>query len=448
MIGLRLRSELRHTVWASPSSGGVLKLLVCGAVGAVLAWQVVVHSGAAFLASKSPATALRLNRNDTVALVTVAQTALDQALGASPETRRGAKAPVATTVSASESGAISDTASRALLGAPYDARALRILAQIADGAGDKVQKQKLLEATQRRTKHEPLVNYWLLLDAFDRKDEAAILRHADMLLSSTPELTPFVVLILARMAEGSPGESALTARLRENPPWRAKFFEALPAAVTDAQTPLGLLLALKGSTAPPNHAEIVGYLDYLMRGQRYENAYYAWLQFLDAAALRRVALVHNGSFGQRMTSTPFDWTVPSSPGAIADVRQIPGEEGQALYVDFVGQGRVEFQPIQQTLVLTPGNYQLLVNQRGEISGRRGLQWSVVCAGTGTILGSTPMFTGRAPEWVEVQADIAVPAEGCRAQTLRLAHAARSPSEQIVSGTAWFTNVRLERRPGE
>jgi hypothetical protein len=165
MSGLRLRSEQPHSVWASTSTSGVMKLLVHVAVGAVLGWQVVVHSYVAFLASKSPATALSLNRNDTVALVTTAQAVLDQALGTSQETRRGAKAPASLTVSARDARAISDIASRALLGAPYDARALRILAQIADAAGDKVQKQKLLEATLRRTKHEPLANYWLLLDA-------------------------------------------------------------------------------------------------------------------------------------------------------------------------------------------------------------------------------------------------------------------------------------------
>lgn len=452
--------------------------VVTGIAGLGLAWLVVVHSGAAFLASRSLESALALDRDEPEALVALARRTMTAALTAtgsgaafvgqdapappiglekSPEVGPAAARPPgppsearavdpSTALAPGSAGVqeMADAAKRVLRAAPYDARALVILAQLADAAGDKVNKSKLLDAIVRRTKHEPLAVYWLMLEAAVRNDDTAVVHFADILLSKHAELSSFVVPVLAQRQERSAGNGALQNRLRENPPWRARFFAELLAAISNARTPLDLLLALKDTPSPPTQREVGGYLDFLMRKQLYEFGYYAWLQFLPPDDLARIAIVNNGGFEEAPGGTPFDWTIPSGSGAIVDIRTPSGESGRALYVGFVGQGRVDLQPVSQTLVLQPGRYRLLLRQKGEVMGRRGTQWTVTCAGSDARIGESQMFTGSVPDWTELRSEFTVPAEKCRAQTLRLIHAARSASEQLVKGTAWYDDIRIER----
>jgi len=55
-----------------------------------------------------------------------------------------------------------------------------------------------------------------------------------------------------------------------------------------------------------------------------------------------------------------------------------------------------------------------------------------------------MFVGEAPDWKDFEFDFTVPDNDCRAQYLRLALAARSASEQLVSVTMWYDSLRLSR----
>jgi hypothetical protein len=74
-----------------------------------------------------------------------------------------------------------------------------------------------------------------------------------------------------------------------------------------------------------------------------------------------------------------------------------------------------------------------------------LQWSISCAGRGKpALGEGPMFVGVAPKWGEFDFTFTVPETECRAQELRLVLAARSASEQLVSGTVWYDDLQISR----
>ena len=141
---------------------------------------------------------------------------------------------------------------------------------------------------------------------------------------------------------------------------------------------------------------------------------------------------------------PFDWVIPPSPGATVGIVTPAGETRKALHVEF-GHGRVDFKPVQQYVVLSPGRYQLKVRQKGQVTGRRGLQWLVQCAENTKQLAETPMFLGVVAEWTEVQAEFTVPESSCRLQQVRLHLAARTASEQIVKGSAWFDEVQIVRQ---
>lgn len=467
-----LRVQPRHVLW--------------GALGLALALLVISGTGATYLSTRRPELALTLVPDEPQSLVQIAQGRMDAHLrqqrahlekrgnqtaatsqparpvaddaaissGRASGSTAGAVTarqgePVAqhASIEPAEAELIADPARRALHKAPLDAAALRLLAQIADATGDTENKQKLLAAIVRRTKHEPLAGYWLMMNAMERKDYATVARMADIVLTRNPELTKFVAPYLVQMLETKTGDAELKELLRTRPVWRAHFFVEMMPVISDARTPLNVILALKGSPRPAEVAEVRHTLAFLTGKKFYEIAYYTWLQTLEPEALKRVALVNNGDFEAALTKMPFDWLVPSSPGASVDIRPASGANGKALYVAFE-QGRVDLQPVHQTTVLAPGRYRLELRQRGEITGRRGLQWRVHCVDGDGVLALTPMFLGRVEPWTEVQVEFAVPDTGCRAQWVSLILAARSASEQLVKGAAWFDDVRIVRHPSQ
>ena len=98
-------------------------------------------------------------------------------------------------------------------------------------------------------------------------------------------------------------------------------------------------------------------------------------------------------------------------------------------------------------MLSPGSYRLTGKLKGETRGKRGLQWTIRCAGKGgPPLGEGPMFVGLALTWREFDLTFSVPDETCRAQELRLSLAARSASEQLVSGSVWYDDLQITRQP--
>lgn len=105
---------------------------------------------------------------------------------------------------------------------------------------------------------------------------------------------------------------------------------------------------------------------------------------------------------------------------------------------------VEFRPVKQLIMLAAGRYRFKGIYKGETIGRRGLQWRVACAGETLTLGESGMGGGLANAWKAFNFEFTVPQAGCRAQYSSLALDARSASEQILSGSLWYSGLRIER----
>ena len=474
------------------------RAVVLSGLAVVLVWQVISRSLVAYLAAMAPEAALILGPTNPTALVNLADKRLnldlaekdtkpagttgrdrvshddaDSILEASgripafamlayegananrnpdpagrPEDPSGPAERLPSSSPAVEtSEQIRAWAELALLNDPLNARALRILGQLADDAADEERAAKLMRGAANRSVRESVAVHWLMQKSLEKEDYIPAIHYADVLLRTRPRYAEHVMPILAQMAENKEASGELKKLLAENPPWRAEFFSALLHSISDARTPLDLLLSIKDAPSPPTAAELNAYLNFLIEHKFYELAHYAWLQFLSPVQLNAAGLLFNGSFEFVPSGLPFDWVIAPGSGVSIDIVARPMQDGQhALFME-LGHGRVNFGGITQMIMLSPGSYQLKGKFKGQIIGRRGFEWRVTCAGGQTTpIGKSPMVTGVTPAWQEFEFFFTVPDVGCRAQHLRLELAARSASEQLVSGSLWYDELNISRLP--
>jgi hypothetical protein len=455
-----------------------VRSIVFAGCGAVLVWLVVSRSLAAYLAEVAPQSALWLSPRQPQALVNLADQALngpataggsaDDSTEQTPDQQKNdpdgtpAVSNDAPTFSQNlhnsfdavdqnrsiDLAAVRVWAESALMNEPLNARGLRILGQVADASKDDVSALKLMRAAGRLSLHETDAIYWLMRKSAEAKDFSAAIYYADVLLRTDPELGKFVVPILAQAAEDKQASPLLKTLLSGDPPWRRQFLAALPNTVTDARTPLELLLALRTNSTPLTSDDIGGYLDFLIAHKFYDLAYYTWLQFLPPEQLRDAGLLFDGNFQVAPSGLPFDWKILPGSGVTVDIVPRSDKRGaNALLVDFL-YGRVEYNSVTELVMLTPGTYELKGKYKGELAGPRGLKWRIVCAGdANTKIGESSAITGLTRDWTDMAVDFTVPATGCRAQYVRLDLDARMASEQLVSGSMLFGELQIGRVAG-
>jgi hypothetical protein len=341
--------------------------------------------------------------------------------------------------------AIRAWAEAALTSEPLNAHALRILGQLAEADGDDGRAFQFMDLGARLSRHESFATFWLLKKSVQARDDKSTIYFADVLLRTMPESGPHVVPILAHVAEERSSNKLLSAALAGNPPWRAQFFAALPSSVTDARTPLGLLMALRTTAAPPSLVEVGDYINFLISRKLYNLAYYTWLQFLPADELRSAGLLFNGGFESPPSGLPFDWQITSGTGVTIDVVPRPDKTGgHGLLVDFQ-YGRVAYRSVTELVMLAPGSYEFTGKYKGQLVGPRGLKWRIACAnGPTALVGESPMIIGKAPDWKTVSFSFTVPPTDCHAQYVRLDLDARMASEQLISGSMLFDELQITR----
>jgi hypothetical protein len=453
------------------------RMILLGIAGAILPWLVVSRSLGAYLADVAPQAALWLDPQQPKALVNLADRSInasfstnalnaedrDQVLespkpGETSSTNASAAGIpdqiAAGGIGVKDSGgdnprdldrtfemvdsnrsidlaAVRAWAEAALVRDPLNARALRILGQAADAGGNNADVLKFMAAATKLSLHESIAVYWMMRKRAEGGDYKTAIFYADALLRTNPGLAPFVVPLLAHFAEQPASKELINQTLQSNPPWRNAFFEYLPSGISDARTPLDLLLALRTSSAPPNAKEIDDYLSIL--------------QFLPPDELRGAGLLFNGDFEIHPSGSPFDWALKQGSGVTVDIVSKPDKaEGHALLIEFLF-GRVDYHSVSELVLLAPGTYRFDGQYKGKIAGPRGLKWRMVCAGDAeTRIGESPMISGVTSAWKDVQFVFTVPAADCRAQYVRLDLDARMASEQLVSGAIMFDELHISR----
>lgn len=343
---------------------------------------------------------------------------------------------------AARRAAIRDLASRTLAQAPLAADAYRLLGDTSEDL--EITRQAMTEAVAR-SRRETVAAFWLLHQAYEGGDPDGVVRMANVLLRTRPELNRFTLSYLNSLVLTPEGRDALAAALVAQPSWRLRFLGNLGQQLAASDAPLTLFQQLKAAGSPPTEEELVPFLRARMAADKSAGAAYnIWLQLLSAEDLAKVRPVNNIDFAAAPSTLPFNWSVPRSRNAFVDF--LPRGEanaGRTLRVRF-GIGRVGFNGVSQVTFLAPGTYRFTGMQKGSMSAKRGMRWQVQCYSSSQMAGQSDQLMGTPRGWQEFAFDVTIPDDGgCDAQRLRLIHDARSASEQFASGEIQFESLRIE-----
>jgi hypothetical protein len=432
-----------------------------------LLWEVVTRSFAAYLADVSPAAALRLRSTEPMALLNLADGGLNRDISAKraqsvvdsdgKESEPIAKNGEPISAPSDPQGSLTVVAKTqakyqaelALFNDPLNAHAFGILGRLALLAADEGRTEIMMQAASRRSLLESDAILWMMQQSYRTQNYNEAIRYADVLLRTRPGggAVPYVMPVLAKIAEDPEASGELKRTLAANPPWREKFFSELNDKVSDGRTPLGLLLSLKGTAAPPSNDELRAYLNFLIGRKFFEPAYYTWLQFLPPEQLRHAGNLFNGGFEFDPSGLPFDWVLTSTAGVTIKIApRRDQQEGHALFMKF-GPGRVDPPSVTQLTILAPGGYRLKGKYQVDIDSQRGLQWRISCANDqGTLLGEGEPLKGSQSVWTDFEFSFTVPETNCPAQYVRLLFDARWESEEFISGSIWFDDLQILSEP--
>jgi hypothetical protein len=429
------------------------------AAGACLTWAVVTSSLPFALSERLPQLALWLAPANPTALIAVADRARTRliALNNPPEDagnvstgtkesshQESASPPVEDAASTAEAdrlrNEIKTAAHRAIASDPLNARAFRLLGELAPTTEE---KRTLMKEALRRSRREHVAVLWLMADSFEREDFAGVIDMAEILFKTQASLTPESMRYLAALAELPQGRLALVAALSQQPVWRKRFFDLLPRNVEYAGTPFELFVSLKEAGSGVSDSEVAPYLEALIRENLIAYAHDIWLQLSANPKSDEVPLLNNPNFKTSPSGRPFDWAVRRGSNSTVEFAPLAvGSDSRAPQFSF-DHARVQFPELSQLLVLEPGRYQLSGELSGFVTARRGLRWEIRCW-KDKVLAQTEMLFGEPKKtWKPFTLEVDIPEQAnCEGQTLRLFHDTRSASEQLISGQITFRHLAI------
>ena len=149
LIALGLLAAFRANQFA------YFRIIALGLLAVFLAWQIATKSIGDYLADVNPTAALHLQPSNPTALLNIAESRLPRGQPA----QNAEPATTASIPSSDPNAEIRAAAQGALFNDPLNARALRILGQLALAGSDEEQAEKLLQAAAQRSLRESVAVY-------------------------------------------------------------------------------------------------------------------------------------------------------------------------------------------------------------------------------------------------------------------------------------------------
>ncbi len=329
----------------------------------------------------------------------------------------------------------------ALLSDPVNPHALRLLGQLEkeDAA------QPAMRLAVALSKREAAANLWLAEFSRKKNDYETTMGHLDLILRSQPIIVDQLSPVLISLIENQHSNEAAMRLLRSDPPWLSYFFNTLAKNSNDLRTPLVIFNDLESNNISVGQTYKNHYINYIWDKQQYEFAYDTWLQFLPTESLRYVKNVFNGDFVLKPSGSIFDWTLTPGDNTSVNIVFGPGDStNPALFVEH-GNGQNALNIAKQIIKLPAGKYEFTAGLQGKLAGKRGHVWTVQCIPDAVgIVGQSDLVLGNFNNGSNLKFFIEIPDQKCPLQILQLGLAARSPSEQYLSGSIAYRHIAINR----
>ena len=247
-------------------------------------------------------------------------------------------------------------ATAALRREPMDFEAARSLGSIAIREEKPRLGRTIFTTIGKQTLREPVTHLWLLGDTYEREDDAAFLREAEILFRHRPALAPQIYALFAAMVDEGAVTDRFIERLGEDPDWRPGFFGTMGETAKNSERIADVYTRTAKTTVPPRADELRVWLLYeLSRGNPAAARDY-WRKFQRPLLPAREKLIRNPDFEGSVAPQPFDWTFFRSESSFGEIGASPDGRGQALYVEMNGRENTEV--AMQLLDLPAGRYRL------------------------------------------------------------------------------------------
>jgi hypothetical protein len=298
----------------------------------------------------------------------------------------------------------------------------------AQVAGNGAAAQKAFEAAQWRDPRSLAAAYFLADRYFRIGDSGRGLREVAALARLAPNGSVVVGPYLAAYAANPANWPALRSLFQANPMLADQTLTALAAHPETVPA----LLALADQREKSGSATwLPSLLNTLTATGKYDEARAIWAR-MSGAQRAPGELIHDESFTDRTSPSPFNWTLTSSTVGLAE-----RQPGGRLHVLFYGQ---EDGFLASELVLLPaGAYRLSMQVLGDPSRAHSLNWSIWCDKAAEPIASVTLDAAADRGW-----RFEVP-KACPAQWLKLSGVSGDVPQQtdITIGS-----LKLEKaRPG-
>jgi len=331
---------------------------------------------------------------------------------------------------------------------PTDPRHFLLLAMMLEDQDNITAASDLMEALHRLYPRRPDVQlqlgYYWARQGIVRKAVTHWGAAIDMRSSVSGELYPELLGIAEIPAYRQEFGYAFT----QAGAWTERFFLYAVKSATELDTLQVLYHSRIKSRQSPTIAMQQSYLNRLIQQQAWTEAYFVWVNSLDAQALARLGNVFDGGFEVESPEQGFAWRYHRNDSLRLQAVPTVGASGKrALHVSFLGTHRQKNRIISQQLLLEPGQYQLRGKYKVEnLAALNGLRWELHCPGNKAPIYKTPYFIDKTT-WKTFAEPFIVP-EGCEAPSLNLMLDPADARRNNLTGSIWFDDLSISYRlPG-
>jgi len=358
----RKRHEARLGALSSPR--GIISALVLAIAGLALAWTSFQTTITAVLPAQSP-TLRSIAPHDASAVLSRAIVELAATVDPRDPVSIGfGRKPLdPATIAAVR---------RAATQLPLDERPYLLLGQqqLVDRQTDRGIRS--LEAGQRLNPRNRLIHLALLVQYLKISRFGPAAAQMSVLSRLMNRTQPAIAIALAQMVSMAETAPAAKRALRTDPDLERSVLITLANGTTPPSEIFALASPRALSDAGNRESWGPALVSRLISANRYTDARQVWQRIYHLSEAAVAAPIFNPQFRTTLASPPFDWTFTAGGLGAADP-----ENGQ-LAIDYYGRDSGNL--ASQTLVLSPGRYQIaFATEGGKPNAASRLFWTVACA---------------------------------------------------------------------